>query len=112
MDDEKFSSLSRLARVIGWVWRSVRKWLEIRDKNSAFGKEDIGIGGFVLTVKEREDALKALFLAAQKSTTFPETTLCRLVVCKEENTGLLVCRGRYEAIGKDRLTIPLLPMEA
>lgn len=113
VDVEKFSSLSRLARVIGWVWRSVRKWLEIRNKNSTFEKQDIvGISGFVLTVKEREDALKALFLAAQKSTTFPETTFCRLVVCKEENTGLLVCRGRYETFEKERLTIPLLPMEA
>lgn len=113
VDVGKFSSLSRLARVIGWVWRSVRKWLEIRNKNSSFGKKDIvGISGFVLTVKEREDALNALFLVAQKNTTFPETTLCRLVVSKEENTGLLVCGGRYEAFGKERLTIPLLPMEA
>ncbi|XP_052429387.1 uncharacterized protein LOC127970733 [Carassius gibelio] len=112
VDVKKFSSLSRLAGVFGWVWRSVRKWLEIRHTNSAFEKGDIvGISGFVLAVKEREDALTAIFLEAQKSTMFPETTLCRLVVFKEENTGLLVCKERYETFEKERLTIPLLPME-
>ncbi len=54
---------------------------------------------------------KGTFLAAQKSTAFPETTLCRLVVFKEESTGLLVCSGRYEAFGKEKVTVPLLPME-
>jgi len=32
-----------------------------RNRNSASGKDRIGISGFVLTVEEREDALKALF---------------------------------------------------
>ncbi|XP_048035062.1 uncharacterized protein LOC125260633 [Megalobrama amblycephala] len=111
VDIEKFSSLSRLIRVIGWVWRSVRKWLESRNRGSMYGKQN-PVGERVLTVKEREDVLKALFLAAQKSTTFPLTTLCRLAVFKEENNGLLVCGGRYEAFGKERNTVPILPMEA
>lgn len=63
-------------------------------------------------MKEREDALKGFFLVAQRSMTFPETTLCRLAVFKEENNRLLVCSGRYVAFGKERITILVLPMEA
>lgn len=66
----------------------------------------------MLTLKEREDALKGFFLVAQRSMTFPETTLCRLAVFKEENNRLLVCSGRYVAFGKERITILVLPMEA
>lgn len=108
VDIEKFSSRSLLTRVICWVWRSMRKWLESRNKISTCGKQGPKlISEHVLTLKEREDALKALFLAAQRSATFPETTLCRLAVFKEENNGLM-----WKIFGKERITVAILPMEA
>lgn len=81
---------------------SVRKWQILRTRDPKQDKQNLKNGPIkcVLTAKEREDALKALFLAAQKNTTFPETTLCRLAAIKDENSGLLVCGDKYKAFGE------------
>lgn len=66
----------------------------------------------VITTIERQDALRDLFLATQEGVTFPATTIDRLVVFKEEETGLLVCGGRVQAFNEDRVGVPLLPCSA
>ena len=42
----------------------------------------------VLTLEECEDALRDLFLAAQEGVAFPHTTLSRLAVYKDVDSGL------------------------
>lgn len=66
----------------------------------------------VLTVKEQEDALKDLFLSAQENVSFPNTTLNRLVVYKDENTGILLCGGRIQIFNEDKAAVPILPCNA
>lgn len=57
----------------------------------------------MLTVREREDALRHLFLEAQEGESFPVTALNRLVVYKDEKSGLLVCGGRVQIFAEDKL---------
>ncbi len=66
----------------------------------------------VLTVKERKAAFRDLCLAAQKGVTFPMTTLNRLVVSKDEASGLLICHGRVQAITQGGTGVPLIPYNA
>lgn len=68
---ERFSSLQRLVDVVAWTWRAATNWM----------KKEGGVANRlpVLTVVERQDALKYLFLAAQEGATFTDTSLDRLV---------------------------------
>lgn len=66
----------------------------------------------MLTIKEHEDVLKDLFLAAQEGTVFPDTMLSRLAVYKDVNSGLLVCGGRIQMLNEDKTAVPVLPFEA
>ncbi|KAM9553345.1 uncharacterized protein ACWYII_035103 isoform 1-T2 [Salvelinus alpinus] len=94
IDIRKFSSLTRLIRVIAWVWRAATRWKEMLTKNSASDKpkwEDALSTNWryrakqaVLTVGECEDALRDLFLAAQEGITFQDTTLNRLAVYRDK----------------------------
>ncbi len=81
VDEKKFSNLTKLVRVIGWVWHGTKKWLEFRNRNPEDGNRKVVSENetkkTVLTIKEQEDVLKGLFLAAQKGSTFPDTTLSR-----------------------------------
>lgn len=108
---EKFSNLGKLVRVIGWVWRSIKKWLGCRSQNPKSGKRDLvpkdETKQTVLTVKEQEDALRGLFLAAQEGVTFPDTTLSRLAVYREDS-GLLVCGGRIQIFNEEKVAVPIL----
>lgn len=109
----RFSSLSRLVRVIAWVCRAANQWLRRRCQFPKQSKwEETSPKQAVLTVKEHEDALKDLFLAAQKGTSFPDTTLNRLAVYKDVNSELLVCGGRLQMFNEDKTTVPVLPFEA
>lgn len=75
----RFSSLSKLVRVIAWVCLAAKQWLKRKCQAPKQSKwEETSPEQAVLTVKEHEDALKDLFLAAQKGTAFPDTTLNRL----------------------------------
>ncbi|GAA6088185.1 uncharacterized protein LOC106611916 [Tachysurus ichikawai] len=101
IDIRKFSSLTKLIRVIAWVWRAATRWKEMLIKNTASDKPkwekilSTNRGNqAVLTAGECEDALRDLFLAAQEGQTFQNTTLNRLSVYRDEETGLLVCGGR------------------
>ncbi|TDH04610.1 hypothetical protein EPR50_G00134590 [Perca flavescens] len=119
---KKFSSLTRLIRVTAWVWRAATKWKEVLTKNSASDKpkwEGVVSTNWrsrgkqaVLIVGECEDALRDLFLAAQEGITFQDTTLNRLAVHRDEETGLLVCGGRFQIFDEDKTAVPILPYEA
>ncbi|CAI5678593.1 unnamed protein product [Oreochromis niloticus] len=66
----------------------------------------------VISVKEREDALRDIFLAAQNSAVFPSTATDRLVVYKDPGSGLFVCGGRVQAFKKDQISVPILAYDA
>ncbi|GAA6075579.1 uncharacterized protein LOC123723901 [Tachysurus ichikawai] len=119
IDIRKFSSLTKLIRVIALVWRAATRWKEMLIKNTASDKpkwEKILSANrgkqAVLTAGECEDALRDLFLAAQEGRTFQNTTLNRLSVYRDEETGLLVCRGRFQIFDEDKTAVPILPYEA
>lgn len=116
----KFSCLTRLIRVIAWVWRAATKWKEMLAKTPTRSKpkrkeilSTLEIKSRVkeatLTVMECEDALRDLFLAAQMEVVLPDTTLSRLAVVREENTGLLLCGGRFQIFNKEKTAVPVLP---
>lgn len=44
--------------------------------------------------------------------TFPTTTIDRLVVYKEQESGMLVCGGRVQSFKEDKVGVPLLPYGA
>lgn len=80
MDPTRCSSVVKLCGVVGYLRRAVKKWFAtLPAKWEA-----------VLTVKELE--------AAQKGDTFSVTTLNRLIVGRDEASGLLQCHGRVQAI--------------
>ena len=68
----------------------------------------------VLTVSESEDAQRDLFIAAQEDAVFQDTTLNRLAVHKDAETGLLVSvsGGRFQIFNDERTTVPILPYES
>lgn len=59
----------------------------------------------VISVTERKNALRNIFLAAQENASFPSTTTDR-------ETGLLVCGGRVQIFNEDKVAVPILPYEA
>jgi len=110
-NEGRFSNLTHLVKTIAWVWRAAKCFAA---KNKILGDpkwEAVPSAG-VITTTERQDALRDLFLATQEGVTFPATTIDRLVVFKEEETGLLVCGGRVQAFNEDRVGVPLLPFSA
>lgn len=111
VDEGRFSNLTRLVKTIAWVWRAAKCFAA---KNKILGdpKWEAVSSARVITTTERQDALRDLFLATQEGVTFPATTIDRLVVFKEEETGLLVCGGRIQAFNEDRVGVPLLPYSA
>nr|XP_057945469.1 uncharacterized protein LOC131139671 [Doryrhamphus excisus] len=108
---KRFSSLTRLVKTVAWMWRAAKRF---RGQNPAAGSpkwEAIPSTG-VISAKEREDALRDVFLAAQEGATFPDTTTNRLVVYKDADTGLLLCGGRVQIFKEDKSAVPLLPYGA
>lgn len=107
MDPTRCSSLTRLCGVVGYVRRAVRNWLVRVGRASKPAKWEA-----VLTVKERKAAFQDLCLAAQNGVTFPVTTLNRLVVRRDEVSGLLRCHGRVQTLTQGEIGVPLLPYKA
>lgn len=66
----------------------------------------------MLTARERENALRYLFPEAQAGETFPVMTLNRLVVYKDEDSGLLVCEGKVQVFDEDKSAVPIVPYRA
>lgn len=66
----------------------------------------------MLTVGELKTALQDLFLAAQEGEVFPGTTMDRLVVSRDEVSGLLLCRGRVQTLDGRVSGVALVPYRA
>lgn len=99
------------------MWRAAERWLERKNQAPRQVKWEVkdlekGTKEAVLTVREREDAQRDLFLAAQEDVAFPDTTLNRLVVYKDTDSGLLLCGGRVQALNEDKVAVPILPYHA
>ncbi|KAG1941179.1 hypothetical protein F2P79_016312 [Pimephales promelas] len=107
VEPTRCSSLAKLCGVVGYVRRAVKKWLACASRTSIPAKWEA-----VLTVKERKAAFQDLCLAAQKGVTFPVTMLNRLVVSKDEASGLLKCYGRVQTITQGDAGVPLIPYNA
>lgn len=110
LDVRRFSNLPRLIKSIALVWRAAKRFLHAK----ATGRlkwEAVLLAGIV-TVAEREDAFRDLCLAAQEGANFPGTTTDRLVVYRDEVSGLLMCGGRIQYFREDCLAVPLLPFDA
>ncbi|XP_073670542.1 uncharacterized protein [Paramisgurnus dabryanus] len=107
------SSLSKLVRVVAWVCLAAKQWLKRKCRAPKQLKWEVrSPKQAVVTVKEKEDALKDIFLAAQEGTVFADTTLSRLALYKDVNSGLLVCGGRIQMFNEDKTAVPVLPFEA
>lgn len=111
VDEGRFSNLTHLVKAVAQVWRAA-KCFAAQSRILGTPKWEAVSSAGVITATERQDALRDLFLAAQEGVTFPTTTTDRLVVFKEEGTGLLVCGGRVQAFNEDRVSVPLLPYSA
>ncbi len=107
MDEGRFSNLTHLVKTVAQVRRAA-KCFAAQNRILGTSKWEAVSSAGVFTVTEHQDALRDLFLAAQEGVTFPTTTTDRLVVYKEEETGLLVCGGRIQAFNEDRVSVPLL----
>ena len=107
VDPKKYDDLSRLCRVIARVWRVARKWLSVLKRNENDKPEEDPKG--VLSPRERKDALRDLLLATQFNVTFPATALNRLAAYRDEDSGLLMCRGRVKAWDGADTAVPILP---
>ncbi|KAM4521343.1 uncharacterized protein PAE49_002487, partial [Odontesthes bonariensis] len=114
VDERRFSSLTKLIRIIAWTRRAAEQWLKRKSnpvpeqpKWEATTPKLAGLAG-----TELEGAREDLFLATQEGVTFPDTTLSRLAVYKDVNTGLLLCGGRIQMFNEDETAVPVLPFEA
>ncbi|XP_077480924.1 uncharacterized protein LOC144092035 [Stigmatopora argus] len=118
----RFSSLTKLIRVIAWVWRAATKWKSVleqdptssKPKSQRLSSDQIKSRAkqAVLTLSEYEDSKRDLFQAAQEGASFQDTTLNRLAVYKEAETELLVCGGRFQIFDNDKTAVPILPHDA
>ncbi|CAI5659844.1 unnamed protein product, partial [Oreochromis niloticus] len=110
INERRFSNLRRLIGTVAWVWRVAKKFM--RSKTRDQEKWEVVPSSGVLTVNERRDAFRDLCLAAQEGVNFPSTTTDRLVVYRDQTSGLLVCGGRIQTFKEDRKAVPLVPFQA
>ncbi|XP_049577363.1 uncharacterized protein [Syngnathus scovelli] len=89
VDEGRFSNLTRLVKVVAQVWRAAKHFAAQSRSLETPKWEAVSLGG-VITVTERQDALRDLFLAAQEGVTFPT----------------------IQAFNEDRVSVPLLPYSA
>ncbi len=95
--------------LLGCVELSRSGWkLEVRLSSSKWEAKSLekGLKEAVLTVQDQKNAFVDLFLAAQENVIFPDTTLSRLAVYKDENSGPLVCGGRIQSFNEDKTAVP------
>lgn len=110
VEPEQFSNLSKLCGTIAWVRRAAESWLRIINKASSLAKWEVKSRR--LSVEERTAAFQDLALAAQDGVNFQDTTLNRLVVIKDDNSGLLLCGGRVQSWNEDGTAVPLIPFQS
>lgn len=87
---KRFGCLTRLVKTITWVFRAAKSFLGLNRTPNRPKSEAVPLIG-VISVWERKDVQRDLFLAAQEATNFPSTTTDRRVVYKEQDSGLSVC---------------------
>lgn len=112
VDEKRFSSLTKLVRVIALIRRAAEKWLKRKPNPKQAKWEATAPNQAGLTGTELQHAREDLFLSAQDDVTFPDTTLSRLAVFKDVDSGLLVCGGRIQMFNEDETAVPVLPFEA
>lgn len=108
VDASRFSDLDRLITTVALVWRAAKKFL---GPNRTAGKskwEAVSEHG-TISARERQDALRDILLAEQNNVTFQRTTTDRLVIHKDQDSGLLVCGGRIQVFKEDHICVPILP---
>lgn len=103
---QRFSSLSKLCGIVAWTRRAAETWLKVHQTPELPKWEG---DHAILSVEERKQAFQDLVLAAQIASQFSDSTLNRLVVHKDERTGLLLCGGRVQSWTEDGTAVPLLP---
>lgn len=111
VDVKQFSVLTRLVKTVAWIWRAARRFIKQTPALRSPKWEAVSSTG-VISVRERMDALGDIFLAAQEGATFPCSTRDRLVVYKDQDSGLLVCGGRVQAFQEAQISVPILPYDA
>lgn len=74
-------------------------------------REESKVGGSLIEWS-RLSALRYIFHAAQQGATFPGTTMDRLVVYKDQDSGLLLCGRRVQNFGEGQVSVPILPHDA
>lgn len=108
IDVRRFSDLSKLVKTIAWVWRAAKRFFGPSRTLNRLKWKAIPSSGMI-TLRERKDALCDLFLAAEEGAKFPNTTTDRLVVFKEQGSGLLVFGRRVQSFEADHVAALLLP---
>ena len=107
---ERFSTLSKLCGTIAWVRKVAEFWLKTNSLDSSPAKWEGRSPS--LSAEERTEAFQDLALAAQDGVDFQGTTLNRLVVFKDDNSGLLLCGGRIQSWNEDGSAVPLIPFQS
>ncbi|KAK7944841.1 hypothetical protein WMY93_000569 [Mugilogobius chulae] len=110
VEEGRFSDLRKLVKTIALIWRAAKKFRRVKTKDKE--KWEAVESSGVVTVFERRDAFRDLCLAAQEGVNFPSTTTDRLVVYRDQSSGLLVCGGRVQTFKEDQKAVPLLPFQA
>ena len=110
VEPKRFSSLSMLCGTVAWVRRAAESWLN--KLNRAPKLEKWEASSPELSVEERALAFQDLAISAQDSVNFQDTTLNRLVVTRDVNTGLLRCGGRVQSWNEDGTAVPLIPFKS
>ncbi|KAK7918663.1 hypothetical protein WMY93_009947 [Mugilogobius chulae] len=110
VEEGRFSDLRKLVKTIALIWRAAKKFRRVKTKDKEKWEAVESLG--VVTVFERRDAFRDLCLAAQEGVNFPSTTTDRLVVYRDQSSGLLVCGGRVQTFTEDQKAVPLLPFQA
>lgn len=84
VDVRWFSVLTRLVKMVAWVWRAAKMFIgQSRPMNRPKWEAVSAVG--VISVREREEALRDIFHAAQEGMVFPGTTIDRLVVFNSQD---------------------------
>lgn len=114
---EPFSTLSRLCGGTAWVRCAVETWMSKKTQalDQAQGEatvSDVRQKRLVQTMQEWSSAFQDLALAAQDGENFQDSTLNRLVIAKDKETGLLLSGGRIQSWSEDGKAVPLLPFQA
>ena len=111
VDVKQFNVLSRLVKTVAWIWRAAKKFIKPSQSVESEKWEAVSSSG-VISVKEREDAQQDILLSAQAGVSFSNTTTDRLVVYRDNISGLLLCGGRFQGFKEDKRGVPILPYDS